>query len=260
MATTTKRKNSITSITPTSITPPTKRIKLTSPPTGTLEELNEKFDKELTESITKANMRTACHFDPNCKRKNPFHFTECSHPKQYCEGDIAIFKEDTDNFIANSFTIYNKSEHINKSLSKPWYDRIKNQPEKTIDQFSQSNYKIYNSFYFLLLANIALHLDEYIDQYTSKFMSILLFSLEDSGVTGLFQVKSKSTIGTILLGCEVRIDNGKLYLSNTTLKECIKNKEEEESTAGGGIKTIKRKTIKRKTIKRKTIKRKRKQT
>jgi hypothetical protein len=187
--------------------------------------LDQQFIRDLTASIEKAGKRSQCPYDnlhKACYRKNPAHFEECSHSIHYCEGDIKAFKPDTDKFLDNSFEIYN-IEYQN--FSQAWHTKISARTGDESTQFAQSDYRKHDSFYFLLLANIMTHLEEYITNYGTDFLIFLLGTFESDDATGFYTLDDKtkppkSAISQKLKNCGVR---EWWLLGNTTIKECVKN-------------------------------------
>ena len=233
-------------------------------------DLNEQFITSVSGSLTKAAHRQShpCQFDKAnsvCYRQNREHFEKCAHPFHYCAGDIAEFKQNTDYFLAKTFKIYqHHHEHVktNALFSDEWISEVGARRGDTTLQLAQSDFSRYDSFYFYLLANIMINLEEYVDKYTPKFLYDLLGTFESADATGLFKLNKESPIAQKMASCGLDAVES-LLLSNTTIQKCIKNENlvhyNKVELNGGKKKTIRRgrKTIRRKTIRRKTIHRKR---
>ena len=223
---------------------------------------DEIFARHLTNSLKKAQTRQdkpCSHSSPNstCYRKNPKHIAECAHPFHYCMADIAVFKSNTDQFLYDSFQIYKENEG---NFSHTWLSKISARTGDEQTQFAQFTYTKFDSFYFMFLANLLLHFEDYITNpkynYPAYFLISLLQAFESNDATGLFKVAPDSVFAKQLERYGVREPT---YVGNTTIQECIKNYAS-ESHAGGSKKrkrsTRKRKTSKRKTSNRKSSKRK----
>ena len=238
-------------------------------------KLDDKFKKDTENSLTKARKLKQCSFDHrdvdqfdtkkidrrkvcNIKDyKDPEHFKEFSH-KYHCNtGNINNFKEDTDTFLENTYNIYK----CNVNFSTAWHTKVGADTGKEKNHLKTFEYKQYDTFIFSMLANIALHLDEYEEDYGSEFLQAMLFAIETNDNTGLFPIEQYSPISNIFTTyAPIERETGKIdyRLSNTTLRGLIENrlKKKLETEAGG---TKKRSTLKRSTLKRKN-KTKRKST
>jgi hypothetical protein len=228
-----------------------------------IDVLNESFKKAVTSSLKKAYERKPCPHGERCYRKNPEHFKEFSHPSnKYSDGDIAAFKDDTDRFLSLSYRIY---EQNGGQFSDAWISKISARTGDDNTQFAQSEYDKYDSFYFLLLANIIMNLGKYEQIYTPEFLKYLLISFESADATGLFDVNRDSTIARKL--SEYGVEEFWL-LSNTTILASINNRKNKRTSdwygdsnetkrakrGGGARKRTKHLKKKNKTLKKKRTK------
>jgi hypothetical protein len=209
-------------------------------------ELDEKFKDDTEASLLKARELKQCRFDTKdteCIRKNPEHFEEFSH-KYHCHmGDINNFKEDTDTFLENTYNIYN----CNDNFSTAWNTKVGADRGEEGKQLKTFIFNRYNTFIFYMLANIALHLEEYETKYGSDFLQSMLFAFETNDNTGLFPVIQFDPIRKVFTRyAPIERESGKIdyRLSNTTLRGIIENRSKK-----GGKKTKKRSTKKRSTKK-----------
>jgi len=218
-------------------------------------ELDVKFKEDTEASLLKARELEQCRFDTKdaeCNRKNPEHFKESSH-KYHCHmGNIKNFKEDTDTFLENTYNIYNCN---NDNFSTAWHIIVGADRGEEGKQLKTFIFDRYNTFIFYMLANIALHLEEYETKYGSDFLQSMLFAFETNDNTGLFPIIQFDPIRKVFTRyAPNERESGKIdyRLSNTTLRGIIENRSKK-----GGKKT-KKHTKKRSTKKRNTKKRNKK--
>jgi len=191
------------------------------------------FTKDLNASLLKSKQRTACKYDGACYQQNPAHFSRFSHPTHYTAGDITLFKDDTDRFLANTYTIYTCN---NKDFSHKWNSEIGARRGEEKRQIYTALYDKYDTLIFYILANIALHLKEYIRLYGKDFFIYIFQYFESNDNTGLFAIEPESPIGKIFTkyAPKDRETNKIDYrLGNTTLSGIIKNLPEKRSSSGG---------------------------
>jgi hypothetical protein len=207
------------------------------------KELDKKFIEDTEASLLKSRGLKQCSFDSKndeCYRKNPAHFKECSH-KHHCNaGNIADFKEDTDIFIENTYNIYICN---NNDFSTAWHTKVGSDRGEHKAQLKTFKFDEYDTFIFYMLANIALHLNEYEEKYGDEFLKNMLFAFETNDNTGLFPIKQYGSIRKVFTRyAKPERENGQIdyRLSNTTLRGIIENKSQNRSTQGGK-KTKKRK-------------------
>ena len=202
--------------------------------TKVLNDLNKKFIDDLDASLIKMHKRheRVCDYDgvvEGCKRNNPDHFKTISHPHNYKKGDINEFKTDTDKFITNSYNIYKANN--NNQFSSEWVSKISERTGNadetgyTLDQFAQSIFNDYSTFYFLFLANVILNIDYYISKTDYDFLISLFQHLESADATGLYDIKQNTEIGNIMNEWAKDERNNIDYrLGNTTIQNILKNK------------------------------------
>ena len=195
------------------------------------------FTKDLNSSLLKSRQRTACKYDGACYQQNPAHFSRFSHPTHYTADDITLFKDDTDRFLANTYTIYTCN---NKDFSHKWNSEIGARRGEEKRQIYTALYDKYDTLIFYILANIALHLKDYIRLYGKDFFIYMFQYFESNDNTGLFVIEPESPIGKIFTkyAPKDRETNKIDYrLGNTTLSNIIKNLHEKRSSSGGRKKT-----------------------
>jgi hypothetical protein len=225
-------------------------------------KLDDIFKVHLLQSLKKAAERSVCPYDKplplkGCYRENPRHFAECRHQYQHCEGDIQNFKTDTDTFLSDSYNIYvaNANAHGGQ-FSQQWHSTISARTGDEKTQLAQSNYDVHDSFYFLLLSNIILNINEYIDNYIDQpygyidqpygyidqpygyidqpygyidqpygemFLTTIMHTIENDDTTGLFPLNKDNKSDKKIM--RILEDNGvtDMRLGNTTIEFCIKN-------------------------------------
>ena len=171
-------------------------------------------------------------------------------------GNIKNFKKDTDKFLENTYNIYKCNKN---DFSTAWHTKVAADTGIEKNHLKTFEFNQYDTFIFYMLANIALHLKEYEDEYGSEFLEGMLAAFETNDNTGLFPIIQFDPIRKLFTGyAPIERESGKIdyRLSNTTLRGLIENrlKKKLETEAGG---TKKRSTKKRSTLKRKsTTKRK----
>lgn len=210
-----------------------------------IQYLNEKFITDLNASLQKMDHRhiRVCDYDDvveGCTRNNPEHFKEFSHTHNYKKGDIQEFKTDTDKFIKNSYNIYKAN---NNQFSLEWIKKISERTGNTddetgytFDQFAQSIFNDYSTFYFLFLANVILNIDRYIEKTDYDFLINLFQEFESTDATGLYRIKNHTEIGKIITKwAEDERKNIDYKLGNTTIQNILKNKKNSTRTARTSI-------------------------
>jgi hypothetical protein len=215
--------------------------------------LDKKFIEDVTKSLNFASVRQSnpCRYDKAtsaCYQRNSEHFSKCSHPIRFCKGDIAAFKPNTDRFLSNSLKIYKANKN---DFSLEWLREVGARRGDESIQLAQSNFKKYDSFYFLLLANIIINLEDYVDNqhYTPKFLYNLLRTFESADATGLFKVDKESEIAKKLKSGGLD-DQESLLLGNTTIQKCIEHlypTRYNKMNSSGGTKSIRKKSIRKKS-------------
>ena len=221
--------------------------------------LDKKFIEDVTKSLKFASVRQSnpCRYDKAtsaCYQRNSEHFSKCSHPIRFCKGDIAAFKPNTDRFLSNSLKIYKANKN---DFSLEWLREVGARRGDESIQLAQSNFKKYDSFYFLLLANIIINLEDYVDNqhYTPKFLYNLLRTFESADATGLFKVDKESEIAKKLKSGGLD-DQESLLLGNTTIQKCIEHlyptRYNKMNSSGGKKSTRKKSKSKSKTSRKRT--------
>ena len=210
-------------------------------------KLEENFKTELKNSLEKVKKQTPCKYDcvgSKCYQKNSFHRLNFSHGINYADCHVSVFKEDTDKFIENIHNIYKC--YGDTLLESANYSSILTENLRTGDDYTK-----YDSLYFNIIANIAIHIDDYKKNYSPDFLKNLLMSLEELGITGLFKINDKSSLIRQKIDEYARQNGEKpdYRLANTTIYQMIDSRR--SGTKNGGTK---RKTHKKK---RKTHKKKR---
>lgn len=219
-------------------------------------EVDAKFLMDIKASLYKAEIRKECKYDckgKQCYQTNPKHVSSFSHKHHCGKGDIALFKEDTDRFLKNTYNVYTCNNY--KGFSTKWYIEIGARRGAEGEQIYTAIYNEFHRLIFFILANVALHVEEYVQEYGKQFLLDMFQSFESNDNTGLFKIEPDSPIGKIFTKYapeEYSTKQIDYRLGNTTISDIIKNEkipDKEESIAGG--KRIKRSKSKRsKTIKR----------
>jgi hypothetical protein len=223
-------------------------------------DVDAKFLMDIKASLYKAETREACKYDckgKQCYQTNPRHIASFSHKHHCGERDIALFKEDTDRFLKNTYAIYACNNY--KDFSTKWYIEIGARRGAEGEQIYTAIYNEFHRLIFFILANVALHVEDYVQEYGKKFLLNMFQMFESSDNTGLFPIKEDPAISEIFKKYAPEEPSTKQIdyrLGNTTISDIIKNEKipdkEEESIEGGRRKRI---TKKRRTNKRTTKKR-----
>lgn len=156
--------------------------------------------KSLETSFKSLSGKQICMYDPNCKRANPQHFQQFSHPSLM----FKEFKHCVDEFIRLSHELYIGN---NQSFPTKWYSAIL--------KIKETDYTKFDTFYFNILANLCLHSEEYTTNYVDKlFWNRLLMGMEEQSVTGMYDITSIPVLQECLTN--IRSPDTR-YLSNTAL-------------------------------------------
>ena len=122
--------------------------------------------------------------------------------------------------------------------------------------------KFYDSLYFNIIANIAIHIDDYKKNYSPDFLKNLLMSLEELGITGLFKINDKSSLIRQKIDEYARQNGEKpdYRLANTTIYQMINSRQDNLSSETSAESPRKRRlpTLEKGGTKRKTHKKKKK--
>lgn len=202
---------------------------------NTLKELDIKFVSDLYNSLQKADdyageqkreEHAICPHGERCYRQNR------EHRSEYHQSEL--FKVDVQNFLTNSKAIFvkNRANPINESapmFSLVWLLNIGQKGNETEDlkcQFNQNLQINYESFYFILLANIVENINEYMDQYGADFLIQLLQTFDETSCTGFFETPVGSFYAQKLKECRTQRTGERddhFIISNTAIQDCIKN-------------------------------------
>jgi hypothetical protein len=218
-------------------------------------QLDTKFLMDIKASLYKAETREACKYDckgKQCYQTNPRHVASFSHKHHCGERDIELFKKDTDRFLKNTYNIYT----CNEGFSQKWYIEISARRGEEGEQIYTAIYNEFHRLNFFILANVVLHVEEYVQEYGKQFLLDIFQAFESSDNTGLFPIEKYVPIREKFTEYATKqpignppIDSIDYRLGNTTISDIIKNEkipDKEESIAGGKrSKTNKRNTKKR---------------
>lgn len=161
-----------------------------------------------------------CVHGSRCNRTNPTHFRDFSHPTS--SAIIAQpFKMCADKFIELSYKLFETNEG---QMPEEWYIIVGN-------NLRESDYTIYTSLYFNILANLCIHHEDYARDYPNKqFWSHFYTGMEEgAAVTGMYDVTGIPKLSQCLKDMK-SVDAR--YLSNTALlfsKTYGKNDEDDEN-------------------------------
>ena len=231
------------------------------------KQLDEIFLEEITMSLTKAASRKMCKYDctgNQCYQKNPDHSSKFSHPNKYSMCDISFFKIDADAFLNNSYTIYNCNK---EDFSREWYSEMSARRGAKNEQIATMEYDKYDSLIFLILANIIVNIEEYIELYGGKFLMSITSALESSDNTGLFYIDPRTELGKIMTKyspkdpythkIDYRLGNSTIHLMVTNIiNNNLINSRYRTPRTGGKRKTNSKRIRKSKTHGKKIRKRK----
>ena len=235
-------------------------------------EVDTKFLMDIKASLYKAEKRVPCKFDTKfkkCYQTNPRHVASFSHKHHCGEGDIALFKRDTDRFLKDTYAIYT----CNEGFSQKWYIEISARRGEEGEQIYTAIYNEFHRLNFFILANVALHVEEYVQEYGKRFLLNIFQAFESSDNTGLFPIDKYAPIREKFTEYATKqpignppIDSIDYRLGNTTISDIIKSEKipDKEESIAGGKKTRKRnkhsKTKKRRITKKHSKRNKRSKT
>jgi hypothetical protein len=222
-------------------------------------ELEKRFETDLKNSLEKVKKQTPCKYDcvgSKCYQKNPVHRLNFSHGINYADCHVSVFKEDTDKFIENIHNIYEC--YGDTLLESADYSSILTKTLRTEDDYTK-----YDSLYFNIIANIAIHIDDYKKKYSANFLKNLLMSLEELGITGLFKINDPTSVIRQKIDEYARQNGEKpdYRLANTTIYQMIDSRQvnhSPETSAESPRKRRRHLTVKNGGTKRKTHKKKKK--
>jgi hypothetical protein len=221
-------------------------------------ELEKRFETDLKNSLEKVKKQTPCKYDcvgSKCYQKNPVHRLNFSHGINYADCHVSVFKEDTDKFIENIHNIYEC--YGDTLLESADYSSILTKTLRTEDDYTK-----YDSLYFNIIANIAIHIDDYKKKYSANFLKNLLMSLEELGITGLFKINDPTSVIRQKIDEYARQNGEKpdYRLANTTIYQMIDSRQVNHSpeTSAESPRKRRRSGTKNGGTKRKTHKKKKK--
>jgi hypothetical protein len=165
-------------------------------------ELSLNKCKNLENLISDSKYKKQCKYGIDCSRFNPKHFQEYSHP---IGGVTKIFKRCTNDFIRLTYNLFQKNK---QNFPNDFFVLI-------VKYLKETDFTNYNSLYFNILANLSLHANYYSKKYDDKtFWNTLLIGMEESAVTGMFDITKIKNIQDSLIKNKSPDIN---YLSNTSL-------------------------------------------
>lgn len=229
-------------------TPPKCNIK---PYAGTSDPSLSAFASFLERASFPYKKKSPCRDGLECVNTDTAHLQRFRHRK-YNPVEIEKFKPAADEFLAVSYSYFNtetKSSFADEWLCDMY--RIKQDANDIIDPKTKrvnAAYDEYESYYFLLIANIFLHLEEYYEQYGYDYLYIMLFLFDQLSVTGSYTVPPDSEVGIKLQAFKEtypNLDFDETKLDNSTIFACIK----QLAGISGGKRNKTHKRIKRKTNK-----------
>jgi len=174
------------------------------------------YSEKVRERMESPNVRRLCKFDKSCYRENPKHRVSFQHSNENVgQVEIDAYRECTDKFLEKSWELYKKN---GDQLPNEWYVSIATHL-KTWDYNDQRH------LYFNILANICQHGEMYVNKYSKRFIENLLVGMEESAVTGMFDITSRPE----LMECLARMNSpDDRYLSNTALLALVKESSNED--------------------------------
>jgi len=181
-------------------------------PNGTLLKLLEDCslkNREIRDLVEKGNRKT-CKFDTSCYRVNPIHKLAFKHKGENLgQVEIDAYRNCTDEYLKKSWKLFTNN---GEQLPNEWYVAIGTYLQ-TWDFTDQ------HSLYFNILANICQHGKEYVNMYSKRFIEYLLVGMEESAVTGMFDITNRPELMKCLSDIKSPDDR---YLSNTALLSLTK--------------------------------------
>lgn len=173
------------------------------------------YSKKVRESIENPNRRL-CKFDKSCYRENVEHRLSFKHSNENLgQNEIDAYRGCTEQFLDKSWELYKRNDN---QLPNEWYVAI-------ATYLQTSDYSDHRHLYFNILANICQHGLEYTQKYSKRFIENLLIGMEESAVTGMFDITSRPE----LMECLARMNSpDDRYLSNTALLALVRERNDEE--------------------------------
>jgi len=193
-------------------TPYTKRQTLTSSNDTLLALLAKcsKYSTNVRENIENPKRRRLCKFDQSCFRENIEHKLSFKHSNENLgQIETDAYRECTEKFLDKSWELYKRNDD---QLPNEWYVAIATHL-KTWDYTDQHH------LYFNILANLCQHGKSYVSKYSKRFIENLLMGMEESAVTGMFDITNRPELMECLAQMNSPDDR---YLSNTALLALVK--------------------------------------
>lgn len=191
----------------------TKKVKTNTANQSLLQLLADCKEKsnEIRNAIENSNRRR-CKFDKSCYRENLLHRLSFKHSGENLRQlEIDAYRSCTDKYLELSWKLFTNN---GEQLPNEWYIAI--------GTYLQTwDYTDQHSLYFNILANICQHGHEYTNMYSKKFIEFLLVGMEESAVTGMFDITNRPELMKCLVDIKSPDDR---YLSNTALLSLTKNK------------------------------------
>lgn len=158
------------------------------------------------------------------------HLIQYSHdPRKYNEDLVDKFKPFAERFLALSFPAQTRKDNIGIFIVD-WYIKI--------NIIKENDYTNFDSYYFLLLANIMINLDEYMENFGPIFLLSILAGFEESGVTGLWEIGKKNGLPLVDAIIKYKLQNTYTkntvidHFGNTVIGLCIKEQYPELKEIG----------------------------
>lgn len=158
------------------------------------------------------------------------HLIQYSHdPRKYNEELVDKFKPFAERFLALSFPAQTRKDNIGIFIVD-WYIKI--------NIIKENDYTNFDSYYFLLLANIMINLDEYMENFGPIFLLSILAGFEESGVTGLWAIGKKNGLPLVDAIIKYKLQNTYTkntvidHFGNTVIGLCIKEQYPELKEIG----------------------------
>lgn len=159
--------------------------------------------------------RKLCKYDQSCYRTNIEHRLSFIHTNENLgQIEVDAYLDCTNSFLDKSWELY---KYNGDQLPDEWYI--------SISTYLQTwDYNDQHHLYFNILANICQHGLKYVQKYSETFIEKLLVGMEESAVTGMFDITNRPE----LMKCLARINSpDDRYLSNTALLSLVKRSSDE---------------------------------
>lgn len=197
---------------------PYSTIRSTRPTSRSILELLANCSKYSYDVRTKLEnpKRRLCKFDQSCYRRNIDHLLTYKHSNENIgQTEIGAYFECTNIFLEKSWELYRSNDN---QLPREWYVAISS-------YLQTPDYSDQHHLYFNVLANICLHGQEYVQKYSPRFIGNLLVGMEESAVTGMFDITNRPELMACLSNMNSPDDR---YLSNTALLSLVKRRTDDD--------------------------------